>query len=704
MKNITSLVFLLFISFASCSFTNKKFENPDKDKLLLEIIQYVLANGHYNPVDMNDEFSKSVYKNYIEYLDGQKRYFLQSDIDEFQKYETQLDDDLKNGNLTFFNITHDRLVQRMKEAETLTESILSKPLDLTVDETIDTDYENLPYAKNKKELRERWTKIIKFSTLSNYFTKEKEEETKKEKNTSYVVKTKGELQKEAEETSKKTLEELFSIYADFKREDWFSVYANTITEAFDPHTNYMAPDAKDRFDRDISGKFEGIGAQLQKRADGIRITSIIMGGPVWKGKLLEVGDQILKVAQGNEEPVDVVGMRLDDAVNLIKGPKGTEVRLTVKRVDGTIEIVPIVRDVVEIEETYAKSAIAKHNGNTYGVIDLPKFYVDFKDYKEKNAASDVALEIEKLKKENIGGLVLDLRNNGGGSLKTVVDIAGLFIKKGPVVQVKSSGKSKEILSDNDPQVQWNGPLVILVNELSASASEILAAAMQDYKRAIIIGGKQTYGKGTVQNVVDLNRFLRNNSYGDMGALKLTTQKFYRINGGSTQLEGVKSDVVVPDRYTYIDIGERDLGNAMNWDSIEPVDYNVWDDTISFQQVIENSKKRMTENSFLKLVDDNAQWIEQQQKINSIPLNYEKYKKAIEENEEQSKRFKSLADFKSNLTFVSLPAEEIEVENNEDLKLRRDRWHESLTKDVYVEEAINVLDDLNNKSLVAKIND
>lgn len=346
------------------------------------------------------------------------------------------------------------------------------------------------------------------------------------------------------------------------KEEWFSVYVNAITEAFDPHSNYMAPDMKENFDRDISGKFEGIGAQLQKKPDGIRITSIILGGPVWKGKLLEVGDQILKVAQGSEEPVDVIGMRLDDAVKLIKGPKGTEVRLTVKRVDGTIEIVPIVRDVVELEETFAKSAIIQSNNKNYGIINLPKFYIDFKDQQERNAASDVALEIEKLKKENVSGLIVDLRNNGGGSLKTVVDIAGLFIKNGPIVQVKSPRGRIDVLSDVDHRIQWDGLLVILVNELSASASEILAAAMQDYKRAIIIGGKQTYGKGTVQGFEELNNYVRQNSFGQLGALKYTTQKFYRINGGSTQLEGVKSDIVVPDKYKYIDIGERDLTNAM----------------------------------------------------------------------------------------------------------------------------------------------
>ena len=487
---------------------------------------------------------------------------------------------------------------------------------------------------------------------------------------------------------------MFSMYNDITREEWFAMFVNAITETFDPHSNYMAPDIKEGFDRDMSGKFEGIGAQLQKKTDGIAITNVILGGPVWKGKLLEVGDQILKVGQGAAEPVDVVGMRLDDAVKLIKGPKGTEVRLTVKRVDGTIEVVPIIRDVVEIEETYAKSAVITANGKRYGLINLPKFYIDFEDVNRRNAATDVALEIEKLKKENIDGLIIDLRSNGGGSLKTVVDIGGLFIPKGPIVQVKSSRGSRDVLSDNDPKTQWDGSLVILTNELSASASEILAAAMQDYKRAIIIGGKQTFGKGTVQSFIDLNEFLRQNNYGDLGALKITIQKFYRINGGSTQLKGVESDIVVPDKYKYIDIGERDMPNAMPWDKIEPAKYTPWANNANFDMAIENSKKRISENEYLKLIDENAQWVKQQQKDNVFPLNYEAYKKVIDKNEEQAKKFKAISDYKSNLKFFSVASDEAKIKNSEELKLRRDRWHESLEKDIYIDEAVKVLEDLN----------
>jgi len=388
-------------------------------------------------------------------------------------------------------------------------------------------------------------------------------------------------------------------------------------------------------------------------------------------------------------------MRIDDAVKLIKGPKGTNVILTLKKVDGNIIDLSIPRDVIELEETYAKSSYVEKEGKTFGVINLPKFYADFDDYNKRNAASDIKKEIERLKAEGMEGLVLDLRNNGGGSLKTVVDMAGLFIKDGPIVQVRSTGEPQEVLQDRDRSIAWDGPLVILVNELSASASEILAAAMQDYKRAIVIGSKQTYGKGTVQIVLDLNRMVRNNTNGDMGALKFTTQKFYRINGGSTQLEGVKSDVVVPDRYSYIDIGERDQENPLAWDKIAPAEYTIWDSYFDYDATIEKSKERMQNSEQLKLIDENAKWIKTIRDRNVFSLNYEDYRKKLEANEEEAKRFDKISEYTTNLTFKSLPYENVLVEKDSVLKMKRDRWHESLAKDVYIEEALNVLNDLKN---------
>lgn len=699
-RNYKILLLVLMLAFASCSFTSKKFEDPDKDRLLIQLISYVLDQGHFSPKEINDDFSEHVFNDYLDQLDPFKRYFYASDIEEFAAYKDQIDNQIKTYDLTFFNLTHSRLLKRIEESKLIYKDMLEHPFNFSKKEAFLADYEDLGYVTSKKEMKERWRQQLKFSTIANYddlIETQKTDEKNASKNAEVTFEKKSlkALEVEARETTLNSLNELYDYIDDRQRKDWFSVYINAIVEEFDPHTFYFAPEDKDRFDVAMSGNFEGIGARLQKKMDGILVNEIISGGPAWRQNELEVGDQIMKVRQGDEEEaVSIVGMRLDDAIKFIKGPKGTDVILTVKKVDGTIEDVSITRDIVELEETYAKSSTVVKDDKTFGVINLPKFYVDFENYNKRNAASDIKKEILRLKEEGMEGLVLDLRNNGGGSLQTVVDMAGLFIEDGPVVQVKTAGEPKEILNDRDKSVVWNGPLVILVNELSASASEILAAAMQDYKRGIIIGSKQTYGKGTVQNVLDLNRMVQNNSNGDMGALKFTTQKFYRINGGSTQLEGVKSDVVVPDRYSYINIGEKDQENPLAWDKIDAVDYDVWESSYDYDATIAKSKARMANNEQLKLIDANAQWVKKIRDKNEYSLNYDDYKASLSVNEEEAKRFDKISEYKTNLTFKSLKYEEQLMAQDSVLKQKRDRWHTSLSKDVYMEEAVNVLNDLN----------
>ncbi|REG96236.1 carboxy terminal-processing peptidase [Flavobacterium aquicola] len=724
-RNYKILIAVVCLSATLFAFNinSKKAIDPDRDKLLLELLTFVIEKGHYNPAVIDDDFSKGVYKDYIAALDPSKRFFLQSDINEFSKFELEIDDQLINKDLTFFNLTYDRLMLRMDESKKIFKDILSKPFDYSIDESFNVDYDKAPYAKNSTELKERWRKQIKLSTLSSYtdkqkieidkkggkevaFTanltiaeKQKLEEERKLKNSNYVPKSDAVLEAETRESSLNSLNDSFAFMSELKRDDWFTLYINSIMSRFDPHTTYFAPEEKERFDVSMSGKLEGIGARLQKKNDYTEISELISGGPAWRGKKLEAGDLVMKVAQGNGVPVDVVGMRLDDVVKKIKGPKGSEVRLTVKKVDGTIQVISIIRDIVEIEETYAKSSIVEKNGNKYGVIYLPKFYIDFENKDGRDAGKDIALEVDRLKKAGVNGIVLDVRDDGGGSLSTVVDIAGLFIEQGPIVQVKSAGKKKEILYDTDKKIEWDGPLVIMVNEFSASASEILAAAIQDYKRGIIIGSKQTYGKGTVQNVIDLNQFVRNSSAGDLGALKTTTQKFYRINGGSTQLEGVSSDVVMPDRYAYLKMGERDEENAMKWDKIDPAPYTVWNKNSKFDQAIANSRHRIANNVQFQLIEENAKWIDSRSNENTYSLNADKFKIAQNQIEEAAKKFKPIVDFQNSLKFNSLPYELEEFGKDPVLKEKRDRWHESLSKDIYVEEALNVLDDLQDKSIV-----
>jgi len=711
-RNYKIFLLGLLLAVASCSFTTNKIDtnkDSDKDEVLIELISFVLTQGHYSPKDINDEFSREVYKDYLNGIDARKRYFLKGDIKDFEAFKEKIDDEILAHKIDFFNLTYNKFQERMEDTKGFYAELLEQPFDFSENETINTNYDDLEYASNKKELKERWRTQLKFSTLATFYDLKEQEAKKVEDDKSYQPKSDKELEQEARETTKKSLDEFYSLNDDLERKDWFSLYINAIVEEFDPHTFYFAPEDKERFDIQMSGSLEGIGARLQKRMDEIKIVDVISGGPAWRGEELEVGDVIQKVKQEEEEEaVSLIGMPLDDAVSLIKGPKGTKVTLTVKKVSGAIEDIEIIRDVVEIEETYAKSSMVKKEGKNYGLINLPKFYFDMENSKNRNAASDIEKEIIALKRENMDGLVIDLRNNGGGSLSAVVDIAGLFIKEGPIVQVRSGNNKVEVLPDKDDSILWDGPLVILVNELSASASEILAAAMQDYKRAIIIGSKQTYGKGTVQGVVDLNRWMRNSDLGDMGALKITRQKFYRVNGGSTQLEGVKSDVVVPDRYSYIDLGEKDMDNPLPWDQIDSADYEIWDGYIGFEETIESSKERMAKNEQLKLIDESARWIKEQRGVETYSLNYEQYKAQIKESEKKAKRFDVINDYNSDLTFESLPYEEEMFKTDTTLAEKRTRWHENLSKDVYVEEAIHVLEDLklNNikKSKVATIKD
>ena len=685
---------------------NLKNEDPNKDKLLLEIISYVLERGHYSPKAINDTFSKEVYEDYLNNLDGQHRFFLQSDINSFEAYKYQIDDQLKNAELSFFDLTYRKLGERMDQVESFYEELLEEPFDFSKKEEIDLDFESALYASNLLELKQIWRKRFKLNALQNFTSKKDEESSQAQKDSTFIPSSDLELEMQARASIKENMSYFFENFQELQRKDWFSIYINSIVVQFDPHTYYLAPSDKDRFDTSMSGKFEGIGARLSKRNQQVKIVEVISGGPVWRDELLKVGDAILKVGQEGEEAVDISGMVLDDAVKLIKGPKGTNVYLTVKRVDGTIEVVTVTRDVVELEETYARSSLIKDESGSYGLIELPKFYINFQDYNQRNAATDVKKELEQLKKNNVKGIILDLRNNGGGSLKTVVDMTGYFIEEGPVVQVKSTGGRKEVLKDTDPSIIWDGPLVVLVNEFSASASEILAAALQDYNRAIILGSEQTFGKGTVQNVIDLNRMISGGTYGDLGALKVTTDKFYRINGGSTQLEGVKSDVVFPDRYAQVDMGEKDQDNPLSWDRITPASYTPFPQFNSFAYALERSKQRLLDNSFVALIEEQANWIKKQQDDTRYYLDYESYMGKRESDKNYAKRFEKLSEFESDFDYQWLPEAGVTESPNADLIEKRKRWEKSLKKDPYISEAVEILKDLStqitNKKPLAEV--
>ncbi|AOW20461.1 hypothetical protein LPB138_07140 [Urechidicola croceus] len=764
-RNLKFLIPIVFLVLTLVSFSQKTVSNGEKDKVLISLLKHVLTNGHYEPKNIDDNFSEKIFNGFIEGLDPTKRYFIQSDIDEFSAYKSKIDDEILNEEITFFNLVFNRFSQRVEEAKSYYIDILDEPYDFSVNETLDVDYEDAPFAKSKEELFEVWRKQLKFSTLSrlrdkltsetngddlsqfekefrtnilnsNFSFFEKYSDETQIKMVQEVLESHGinigqsgadgkfgnltkigiekykdlikpkslkdispeeytKFEAEARESTKKNYDDFYERIGEFDHSDWFSTYLNSITEAFDPHTSYFAPRSKKQFDESLSGKLEGIGARLFKKNDYIKVSELISGGPAWRAGELEVGDIIMKVAQGNEEPLDIVGMRLNKAIEFIKGPKGTEVQLTLKKIDGSTKVISIIRDVVEIEETFVKSSVIEKDGKKYGVINLPKFYIDFSDRESRNCAKDMAIEIEQLKNENIDGILIDLRNNGGGSLPAVVEMAGLFIEDGPIVQVKYKNEQPIVQKDRDKSVLWDGPMVVLTNELSASASEIFAAAMQDYGRAVVIGSKQTYGKGTVQSVLDLNKYY--NFESDLGGMALTIQKFYRINGGSTQLEGVKPDVILPSRYNYMDIGEKDLENPLPWDQIQNANYNKWNNYSNFDYTIKNSIERINKNPQFLLIDDNAKWLKKGQDDTIVYLNYDAYNQDLENHADESKKYESLSKYETNLTFTSPLYELNKIEKDSVLGTKRSVWHKNLSKDVYIEEGLNILGDLKMKN-------
>jgi carboxyl-terminal processing protease len=692
---MTTLLLAALMSISSIQIqaaSNVNHSDPEKDKILLYILRNILTRSHFVVKDMNDDFSEYVFTQFINSLDPNKRYFTQKDIKDFEKYKYVIDNQLLNEDISFYNLVYGRFTSKIKNAKSYYRDLLEKPFNFNKKETIDVNYEQSSFAKNENQLKDYWRKQLKLSTLiriEGELEKQKRNASKKE---NFKVQKFENLEKNARLEVLKNMDELYVRIEELEHEDWFSTFLNSVVGAFDPHTTYMAPTIKERFDQDMSGKLEGIGARLQKKGIYTHIFKLVSGGPAWKQGDLEAGDIILEVAQGDKEPLDIVGMRLDNAIKFIKGKKGTEVRLTVKKkIDGSIKIISIIRDVVELEETFVKSSIVEKNGKKYGLIDLPKFYIDFDEQNYRDSAKDMEKEIERLKSEGVAGLVIDLRNNGGGSLKTAIEISGLFINEGPVVQIKYRGENPIIKNDTDKKIQWDGAIVVLVNEFSASASEIFAAAMQDYKRAIIIGGNQTYGKGTVQSVLPINRFTKYDK--DLGALKMTIQKFYRINGGSTQIEGVYSDIAIPSRYSYMKFGERDLEGALVWDKVKQADYIQTKSYENFSDVIDNSKKRIASDSKFKLINEYAKWLKKNQENTSYSLNYKLFTTQSLAQEKDAEKFKSVFDYESNLKFASPKYEVSLFKKDTILANKRLEWHKKLSKDVYVSEALNVLSEL-----------
>jgi carboxyl-terminal processing protease len=701
-KNKYYILLLLFVVGLTVGFNkNTKSDEDDKERVLMGVLEYILQNGHYSPVKIDDDFSEHIYMNFIDEMDPSKRYFTQTDINEFSVFEFVIDDQFKNQDLSFFNYVYLRFLERKAESVETYREILSQPFNYNKEESLNIEYKNTAFAKNPNELADLWRKQLKLTTVSRLYDKMEVEDDKFKADSTYTKKTFDELEKESREITLKNMDDLYVRVDEMRRSEWLGIYVNTFVEEFDPHSSYLAPEIKERFDISMSGSLEGIGARLTRDKEYTKVASLISGGPAWKQGDLEVGDLIIKVGQSDEEPVDIVGLRLEDAIKFIKGKKGTLVRLTVKKIDGSTEIITITRDIVEIEETFLKYSLVNVEDKKLGIINLPGFYINFNDKNKRDSAKDMRKAIDEMNESDVDGLLIDLRDNGGGSLKTAIDIAGMFIDQGPVVQVKFRNEAPMVYNDNDNNIYWNKPLVILVNELSASASEIFAAAMQDYNRAIIMGSKQSFGKGTVQNLVPLNEYYKYDE--DLGALKMTIQKFYRINGGSTQLEGVQSDIAMPDRYAYMSIGERDFENPLPYDQIKPAKYTSLATYENKELVIQNSKSRIASNKQFNLIENFAKWTKENSEDNVYSLSYIKFKEEAKEHELEAKQFDSVYKFDSKFEFYSPQSELPLITSDSVLGKKRENWHNNLKRDIYVTEALRVLSDLEmeSKSVVVK---
>lgn len=692
-KIIHTLMVLVPLSLLAMGFFQK--QNTPGEDMLVRVILENLKNYHYAPVEIDDSFSVKAFNNYIDDIDPAKRFLLASDVQKLSVHKFQIDDESKNGTYNFFNESVTLIEQKQLDAQKIYRDLLAQKMVFDVDENVDFN-EKIPFAKNDTELRDRWSKYLKYNVMLRLVTSLDVQEKALEKSDTTVKQEPFDsLEFKARQAVLKNHDEWFERLTKMQRKDRLNMYVNALTKVFDPHTNYFPPADKENFDIRMSGKLEGIGAQLQEKDGYIRVTKIIPGSPsAIQGELKE-NDIILKVAQAAEEPVDIVDVRIDDAVKLIRGKKGTEVRLTVRKPDGSVKIIPIIRDVVQLEETYARSAIiADKDNKPVGYIYLPSFYADFSGEGGRSSWRDVKAEIEKLKTENVKGIILDLRNNGGGSLQDVVEMAGLFIKEGPIVQVKSRGEAPYIMKDNNRDVTWDGALVIMVNSFSASASEIMAAAMQDYKRAIILGAGPTHGKGTVQRFIGLNETLRDRNAPDLGSVKLTVQKFYRINGDATQLKGVEADINMPDNYTYIKTGEKEDATAMPFDRIEKTNYTVDPKYIKdLKKIQKKSIERTGRKDEMILLEENARRWQKQNERTVYNLNIQKYRSEEKANNEINKKYESLFKPIEEMEIRFVPADEKLMLSDESRKSRYNDWKNNLKKDLYLHEALQIAEDL-----------
>jgi carboxyl-terminal processing protease len=681
----------LIVAFRSLGFGDGT--PPTKYEKILHNVGEMLSQIHYSPKKINDDFSKTIFKKYLAEIDEQKNIFLTSDIDQLRKYETKLDDELLGGPVQFVPAVSEVFKKRLVETEGFYKEILVKPFDFTKDEIVNLNVDKKDFENSDGDRKEAWRKRLKYMVLERYADLLDSRERNKGKQ-DFVVKTDAELEKDARDRVLKIMDRTYDrLKFKINDDDRFNAYVNTITGEMDPHTNFFPPMEKRYFDEQMSGRFYGIGASLREEEGNIKIATLLTGSPAWKSGEINVGDVITKVGQGTQEPVDLTGFFVEDAVKLIRGKKGTDVKLTLKKGDGTVKTVTLVRDEIVQDETFARSAVINTEKGKLGFIFLPEFYADFDNPKGARSSEDVRKEVIRLKEQKVDGIIIDLRNNGGGSLYDVVQMVGLFIEDGPIVQVRDRDGKPQVYRDRDKSVLYDGPLGVMVNEFSASASEIFAAAIQDYNRGVIIGSTTTYGKGTVQRNIGLDKtlgILEPNS--DLGTVKLTLQKFYRINGGSTQLRGVSSDITLPDVFEYSPLREKHNPDALPWDEIQKADYSNWKYSLDLNPIKKASLERVKNNESFNRIKTNAEWLSKQNdKV--YTLNLKKYQDEQKQVKATVKQIDSLNKLKVELPVEALSEDLKKYEYDNGKSERFKQWIKNLRSDIYLDEAVKVVSDM-----------
>lgn len=665
---------------------------PTKNETIFRYVGAMLEQGHYSPKKIDDNFSKEIFSEFLKRLDPSKRILLEKDIAKLRKFETTIDDEIHGSPLAFFAAADEIYKNRIVEAEEMYKNYIEKPFEFTKDDVLELDADKVDFALNDSERKDRWRKYLKWQTLDRYLDAQETQEKNKDKK-DFVVKSDQELEKEARAKVKKAMDKYFDrLRNKFDENQRFAMLVNTITNEMDPHTDFFPPVEKRSFDERLSGRFFGIGALLQQEDDKIRIKTVTTGGPAWKSGEIQANDFIVKVGQATGEAEDITGYTTDDAVKLIRGAEGTEVKITVQKPDGTLKTVSMIRAELKLDETFARSVIINSGKYKIGLIDLPAFYADFQRPQAARCSQDVAKEVARLKAEGVEGIILDIRDNGGGSLQEVVNMVGLFIKTGPVVQIRDRAGRPSQMGDNDPTVLYDGPLVVMVNERSASASEIFASAIQDYKRGVVVGSSSTFGKGTVQRAFPVGGNGNGSGAGDLGAVHLTLQKYYRVDGGATQLKGVESDIVLPGLYEAYKVREKDSPNALVWDEMPKAAYQTWTyapDLLALQQ---KSSERLITNDVFKEIKDKTNVLADNRKT-ARSLEIQRYKAQQKEVREISTKVRNLTQLKDDLSVANLSSD-LEVINSDSLKKdRNDFWVKYLKKDVYLGETINVMNDV-----------